>query len=52
MLTLERSRLLLGPDCPMTDEEITAMVDQLHQIALVALDSLGFGSVEAPEVQP
>jgi len=44
-LALSRSTLyrliasgeLLGADCPMTDQEIKAMLDQFRQIAFIAL---------------
>ena len=41
-LALPRSTLyrLLGADCPMTDQEIKAMLDQFRQIAFVALDTV------------
>ena len=31
---------LLGADCPMTDQEIKAMLDQFRQIAFIALDTV------------
>ena len=41
-LALPRSTLyrLLGADCPMTDQEIKAMLDQFRQIAFIALDTV------------
>ena len=47
-LALSRSALyrliasdeLLGADCPMTDQEIKAMLDQFRQIAFIALDTV------------
>ena len=41
-LALPRSTLyrLLGADCPMTDQEIKAMLDQVRQIAFIALDTV------------
>jgi hypothetical protein len=47
-LALSRSTLyrliasgeLLGADCPMTDQEIKAMLDQFRQIAFIALDTV------------
>ena len=47
-LALSRSTLyrliasgeLLGADCPMTDQEIKAMLDQVRQIAFIALDTV------------
>ena len=41
-LALPRSPLyrLLGADCPMTDQEIKAMLDQFRQIAFIALDTV------------
>ena len=41
-LALSRSTLyrLLGADCPMTDQEIKAMLDQIRQIAFIALDTV------------
>jgi hypothetical protein len=32
-------RRLLGADCPMTDQEIKAMLDQFRQIALAAVEA-------------
>ena len=40
MPTVSEARCLLGTDCPMTAEEITAMLDQLRQIAFIALDAI------------
>ena len=40
MVTLEEARCLLGADCPMTDEEIAAMLDQFRQIASLAFDAI------------
>ena len=31
---------LLGADCPMTAQEIKAMLDQFRQIAFIALDTV------------
>ena len=41
-LALPRSTLyrLLVADCPMTDQEIKAMLDQFRQIAFIALDTV------------
>ena len=41
-LALPRSALyrLLGADCPMTAQEIKAMLDQFRQIAFIALDTV------------
>ena len=41
-LALPRSTLyrLLGADCPMTAQEIKAMLDQFRQIAFIALDTV------------
>ena len=41
-LALPRSTLyrLLGAACPMTDQEIKAMLDQFRQIAFIALDTV------------
>ena len=47
-LALSRSTLyrliasgeLLGADCPMTDQEIKAMLDQFRQIAFIAIDTV------------
>lgn len=52
MVTLEKARCLLGADCPMTDEEITAMLDQLRQIASVALDAMENGRGRSPDPMP
>ena len=35
------ARRLLGGDCRMTDEEIATMLDQLRQIASMALGVVG-----------
>lgn len=47
MLTVDDARLLLGTNCPMTDEEIAAMLDQLQQIT-----ALAFEAVAADEDRP
>ena len=39
MLTVEKARELLGPDCPMGDEELKVLLDQLCRIANIALDA-------------
>lgn len=38
MLTLERCRDILGPDCTLTDEELIALRDQLRVVADLVLD--------------
>jgi hypothetical protein len=40
MLTVEKARKLLGPDCPMGDEELKSLLDQLGQMAEIALDAV------------
>ena len=40
MLPMTEVRRLLGADCPMTDQEIKAMLDQFRQIAFIALDTV------------
>lgn len=40
MLTVTEARCLLGADCPMTDAEVEALLDQFRQIALITLDSI------------
>lgn len=37
MLPIEKCRRILGPDCPLTDDEILVMRDHLRQVALVAM---------------
>lgn len=37
-MTVEKARRILGSDCPMTDREITAMLEQFQRIAFIALD--------------
>ncbi len=39
MLSVADARHLLGADCPMTDEEIKAMLDQFRQVAFITLDT-------------
>lgn len=34
------ARRHLGADCPMTDKEIEAMLNQFRQIAMLALDAV------------
>lgn len=41
MLTLSHARRLLGDGCPMTDEEVKTLLDQLQQIALIAFEAAG-----------
>ena len=40
MLSITEARCLLGADCPMTDQEIEAMLDQFRQIAFITLDTV------------
>jgi len=40
VLSLEKTRKLLGPECPMNDKELTALLNQLSQIAAIALDAI------------
>lgn len=37
---MTEARRLLGADCPMTDGEIKALLDQFRQIAFIALDTI------------
>jgi len=37
-MTVDNARRILGNNCPMTDREITAMLEQFRRIAFVALD--------------
>ena len=37
---MTEARRLLGADCPMTDQEIKALLDQFRQIAFIALDTV------------
>ena len=39
MLSVDRCREYLGPQCPLTDNEIEALRDQLYALAVVALDA-------------
>lgn len=38
MLSISRARAVLHDDCPLTDEEILALVEQLTAIAQIAID--------------
>jgi hypothetical protein len=38
-LSLEKTRELLGAECPMSDEELRLLLDQLRGIATIALDA-------------
>lgn len=40
MLSVTDARHLLGADCPMTDDEIEAMLCQFRLIASIALDAV------------
>lgn len=40
-MTVQKARRILGNDCPMTDQEITAMVTQFQRIAFIAIDEAG-----------
>lgn len=40
-MTVENARRILGNDCPMTDQEVTAMLEQFRRIAFSALDIAG-----------
>jgi len=40
VLSITEARCLLGADCPMTDQEIEAMLDQVRQIAFITLDTV------------
>jgi hypothetical protein len=41
VLSLTDARRLLGDECPMTDEEVKTLLDQLHQIAQIAFEAAG-----------
>jgi len=43
MLTLERCREILGPNCPLTYEELSALRDQLRVVADLALGATADG---------
>jgi hypothetical protein len=47
VLSLEKTRKLLGLACPMSDEELTALLDQLGRIADIALDAISCGPTDA-----
>jgi hypothetical protein len=38
MLSISRCRELLGPDCPLTDQEVERLQNQLYLFAEIALD--------------
>jgi len=40
VLSVTEARHLLGADCPMTDDEIKAILDQFRRIAFITLDTL------------
>ena len=40
VLSMTEARCLLGADCPITDQEIKAMLDQFRHIAVIALDAV------------
>jgi len=40
VLSLETARRLLGPDCRLSDEELKLLLDQLGQVAQIALDEV------------
>jgi hypothetical protein len=40
MLTVEKARKLLGPDCPMDDRALKLLLDQLGQMAEIALGAM------------
>lgn len=46
MLSIERCREILGPDCPLSDEELAAMRDQLRDLALIAIEHALTGTGE------
>lgn len=52
MLTLQRCRELLGSDCPLTDEELTAVRDTLYEVAKMAIDSGGMLDAGDPVFEP
>lgn len=39
MLSLKDCRRLLGPRCTLTDQEILELRDQMHELAVLAVDS-------------
>ena len=39
MLSTERCREYLGPQCPMTDKEIETLRDQLYALAALVIDA-------------
>jgi hypothetical protein len=40
MISIERCRQLLGPDCDLSDEEIEALRDQAYTLANIAIKGL------------
>jgi hypothetical protein len=38
MLSLEKCREILGPECKLSDAELEALRDQLYQLAEVAIE--------------
>jgi hypothetical protein len=47
MLSIDRCRDYLGSDCPLTDEEIEAVRDQLYALATLAVGAGGVAGIEA-----
>ena len=48
MLSLDRCRGYLGPHCPLNDNEVEALRDQLYRLAAVVLDA--FAETSPPEL--
>ncbi len=45
MLSLKECRRILGPDCRLTEEELRELRDQLHELAILAVDAWVEGDV-------
>jgi hypothetical protein len=43
VLSVDRCRELLGEECPLTDEELTAVREQLYALALLAMEAAARG---------
>ena len=48
MLSSDKTRQLVGPSCPLSDEELALLSDQLYIIANTALDLMVANRDEPP----
>lgn len=51
VLSVTDARLLLGANCPITDNEILTMLLQFRQIACIALDAVDSEPLGSTEVE-